>query len=93
MCKLRRQRLTQKLSRCHQELVLCGHPGCGIGLADAMCGVVVRGRVRLLATALGTAVAGTTHRVAAGTTAADTGAENKRASNPGQVLFVIAIFE
>jgi hypothetical protein len=58
-----------------------------------MCGVLASGLVRLLVTALGTMAAGTTHRVAAGTTAADTGAENKRASNSGQVLFVIAIFE
>ena len=84
MCKLRRQRLTQKLSRCHQELVLCGHPGCGIGLADAMCGALACGLARRQVTALGTMVAGTTRRVAVGTTAADTGAEIKGLQTRGK---------
>ena len=84
MCKLLRQRLTQKWSRCLQVLVLFGRLGCGIGLADAMCGVLACGLARLPVTALGTMVAGTTRRVAVGTTAADTGAEIKGLQTRGK---------
>jgi hypothetical protein len=58
-------------------LVLFGRLGCGIGLADVMCGVLAYGLVRLPVTRRGTMVVGTTRRVVAGTTVAVTGAEIK----------------
>lgn len=89
--KLRHPQLTTRWSRYRLALVSFGRQGCGIGRVDVMSGVVVCGRVRLRATALGTMVAGTTRRVAVGTTAVVTGAEVSALQTQGN-FFRICLF-
>ncbi len=68
------QHITKSL-RYRRVLVLYGRQGYGIGRVAVMCGALESGHVHQQVTTLGTVVDGTTRRVAAGTTAVDTGAK------------------